>query len=115
MPAGTKKDAIQTRSRTAARTVNAVGNLSFRRCGSLGIGPSVAGSVGCGGAGAPVAGGPADIGDPVVSDTLRSSPRPRGEASSQGDDPRHRGVVVRTRRATSVWASLSATCPGHDT
>ena len=28
-PAGTKKDAIQTSTSTAARTVNAVGNLNF--------------------------------------------------------------------------------------
>jgi len=28
-PAGTKKDAIQTSTKTAARTVNAVGNLNF--------------------------------------------------------------------------------------
>ena len=30
VPAGTKNDAIHTRASTAARTVNAVGNLNFR-------------------------------------------------------------------------------------
>ena len=37
VPAGTKNDAIQTSSRTAARTVKAVGNLNFFASGASGL------------------------------------------------------------------------------
>jgi hypothetical protein len=46
-----KNDAIQTRSRTAARTVKAVGNLNFRAGSSGGRGGS---ALGGGGAAAPL-------------------------------------------------------------
>ena len=44
MPAGTKNEAIQTSNKTAARTVNAVGNLNLRGAASGPVSPADGGA-----------------------------------------------------------------------
>src|SRR6201987_4264015 len=72
MPAGTKNDAIQTRSSTAASTVNAVGNANFF------FGGSAFGGVGGGGGSVTSSGaeGARTVEDPIESGIRRSSPSP---------------------------------------
>src|SRR5438477_7505495 len=70
MRAGTKNDAIQTRSSTAASTVNAVGNENF-------LDGSAVGGVGGGGGSVASSGteGARSVEEPIESGMRRSSPR----------------------------------------
>jgi hypothetical protein len=90
-PAGTKNEAIQTSSRTAARTVNAVGNLNVRACGSAG-GDGTAGS-----------------GAAVSVSMARGSLRVRAATSSQSGEPTPRAHhPLRTMRTVCRTSILAA-------
>ena len=87
MPAGTKNDAIQTRSSTAASTVNAVGNANFFFGGSAfgGVGGGGGSVTSSGAEGARTVEDPIESGiRPIVTAPCNGRHHPKGTITGRG-------------------------------